>query len=157
MQKRMQLHPLSKVEIENLLCSQSVGRLGTSSPNGFPYVVPVHFVYHEEKIYIHGLTKGQKIDNLKLHPKVCFEVDHMSGLILSSKPCGVNTDYRSVIIMGEAQMVEEKEKKECILNQIVDKYTPQLSGKELPERMISITSIIEITIIECSGKYYKQE
>lgn len=155
MQKRMQLHQLNNIEIENLLRDQSVGRLGTLNLDGFPYVVPVHFVYHKGKIYIHGLTKGQKVDNIKLNPKVCFEIDHMSKLIPDIKPCGVNTAYQSVIIMGNAQFIEEKEQKEIALNQIVSKYTPQLSGKDFPERMIALTSIIEITIIECSGKYYK--
>lgn len=151
----MNQHQLNNVEIENLLQNEQVGRIGTLNANGFPYVVPVHFVYSDRRIYIHGLTKGHKIDNIKQNSKVCFEVDHMSGLILNDNPCGVNTAYESVVITGEARLIDWSKDKETILKKIVDKYTPDLSGKELPMRAVNTTSIIEITVVECTGKFFK--
>lgn len=155
MQNRMKQHQLSDAEIEALLMEQQVGRLSTLNPTGFPYTVPVHFAYHEGKIYIHGLGKGQKIDNINLCSKVCFEVDHISGLILSEKPCNVNTEYQSVIILGEAALIESHEAKEAALELIVVKYTPQLAGEKFPVNAVKATAVVEITIMEKTGKYYR--
>ncbi|WP_206610979.1 pyridoxamine 5'-phosphate oxidase family protein [Mariniphaga sediminis] len=150
----MKKHQLNSTEIKQLLWTEKVGRLATLNSDGFPYVVPVHFAFYNDKIYIHGLPKGQKVENLKSNPHVCFEVDHMSGLIMHEDPCHVNTAYQSVVIMGLAKLIEEE--KEIILNQIVNKYTPTLSGKKLPAKMINVTSVIEIKIKECTGKYYEK-
>lgn len=155
MQNRMKRQQLSDDEVGALLTNQQVGRLSTLSPTGFPYTVPVHFTHHEGKIYIHGLDKGQKIDNINLCSKVCFEIDHMSGLILSEKPCNVNTEYQSVVILGEASMIESHEAKEAALELIVAKYTPQLVGEKLPANAIKATAVIEITIPKKTGKYYR--
>lgn len=155
MQARMKEHQLSVAEIEELLKSAQVGRLGTLNANGYPYVVPVHFYFDKDVIYIHGLNKGQKIENLKANAKVSFEVDQMDGLILNDKACDVNTKYKSVIAFGKAQMVEDAELKVQALHNIVNKYTPQLGKQEYPENMLKATGIIAVTMEECSGKFYE--
>ncbi len=154
MQGRMKQHQLEIPEIETFLGEQKVGRLATLNADGAPYITPVHFVYIDNAIYIHGLCKGQKIDNIKRDAKVCFEADEMSGLILDEKPCDVNTAYRSVIISGTARLVEE-DKKITALKGIITKYTPHLSGIALPDNMLKATAVIEITIQQITGKYYK--
>jgi Predicted flavin-nucleotide-binding protein len=155
MQGRMKHHRLTNEESEKLLLEENVGRIATINPDGSPYIVPVHFVYCNGKIYIHGLIKGQKIDNINLNPNVCFEVDRMQELILSDKPCDVNTAYQSVIIIGTARLIPNEKDKEDILRQIIKKYVPALAGEELPPRMLNATSVIEIEPIERTGKYYK--
>lgn len=157
MQQRMKMHSLTKEQIEVLLLKGQVGRIATNSLEGYPYVVPVHYVYSNGKIYIHGLPKGQKIDNIVSNPKVGFEIDEMLGLQYEGveAPCDVNTEYNSVIISGSAEILTEPADKREALSKIVAKYTPHLSGKELPENMVKGTAVIEITVMECTGKYYK--
>lgn len=155
MQARMKQHQLSETEISALLSKAQVGHIGTINSEGYPYVLPVHFVYYKGKIYIHGLIQGTKIENLIANPKVGFEVDIMEGLILDDKACDVNTKYQSVVIMGQAKMVHLVDKKIEILNQVVAKYTPQLAGQQYPENMLKGTGIIEITIDSITGKFYK--
>jgi nitroimidazol reductase NimA-like FMN-containing flavoprotein (pyridoxamine 5'-phosphate oxidase superfamily) len=105
---------------------------------------------------VHGLIKGQKISNLIQNNKVGFEVDEMGAIIPDfENACDTNTAYKSVIILGSAQMVDDPALKITILNSIVAKYTPQLSHLSFPEKMMRATGIIEIQIIECTGKYYK--
>lgn len=154
MQGRMKRHQLTDEEIKELLDKETVGRIATINPDGSPYIVPVHFVYYNDKIYIHGLIKGKKIDNINSNPNVCFEIDHMQGLILSDKPCDVNTAYQSVVVTGVARLISNGEDKKCILGEIINKYVPELVGKELPLKMLNATSVIEVEIREYTGKYY---
>jgi nitroimidazol reductase NimA-like FMN-containing flavoprotein (pyridoxamine 5'-phosphate oxidase superfamily) len=153
----MKTHALAKEQIEGLLNKAQVGRIATQNPEGYPYVVPVHFVYHNGKIYIHGLPKGQKIENIINNPKVGFEIDEMLDLKYDGVEigCDVNTEFNSVIAIGNAAILKDLADKREVLNKIVDKYTPHLSGKELPEGMVLGTAVIEIATMECTGKYYK--
>jgi len=151
----MKEHPLSEKEIEELMSRAQVGRIATQNSNGFPYITPVHFVYENNTIYIHGLIKGQKVDNIANNSKVCFETDEMKGLIMNEAACDVNTEYESVIAFGNASMLEDMQKKSEVLDKIVGKYTPQLSGQTYPENMLKATGIIMIEISECTGKFYK--
>ena len=157
MQNRMKTHALTKEQIEGLLKKAQIGRIATQGPEGYPYIVPVHFVYHNGKIYIHGLPKGQKMDCIANNPKVGFEIDEMLGLLHDGVEiaCDVNTEFNSVIAKGNASILNDLKYRREVLNKIVEKYTPHLSGKELPENMVKGTAVIEITIIECTGKYYK--
>lgn len=150
----MKKYQISFLEIEEILKEQKVGRLATLNLNGYPYVTPVHFVYENNCIYIHGLSKGQKIDNIKNNSNVCFEIEEMLGLILDEKPCDVNTAYKSVIILGNAKLVEGEKKVEA-LKAVVSKYTPHLANIPFSENMLKATSVIEIEIVEATGKRYE--
>lgn len=157
MENRMKLHMLSIEQIDKLLETSKVGRIASLNAQGYPYVVPVHFVYYNGKIYFHGLPRGQKLLNISENQKVGFEIDEMIGLISEGieEPCDINTEYNSVIIIGTATILTDFHKKAEVLNKIVGKYTPHLKDKEIPENMIKGTAVIEISIQECTGKYYK--
>ncbi len=150
----MKEHPLSTEEIEKLLANNKVGHLATNNPDGFPYLVPVHFFYTDKVIYIHGLNRGQKLDNINNNSKVCFETADMEGLILDDKACDVNTKYKSIVAFGNAEIIEDEQEKIAALNGVVGKYTPQLSGQTYPPEMLIATGIIKITIKEITGKFY---
>jgi nitroimidazol reductase NimA-like FMN-containing flavoprotein (pyridoxamine 5'-phosphate oxidase superfamily) len=158
MQHRMKQNPLPYERVKEILAGQEVGRFVTVNKNGYPYAVPVHFVYYEGKIYLHGLLKGQKLDNIKGNRKVCFEVDQMHGYLKDGalNPCSVNTDYESIIILGDANIIQEFEFKQKVLDQIVQKYAPEMSHVGMSEKMVRGTAVVEIKINECTGKYYNQ-
>jgi len=157
MQLRMKEHQLSSAQINALLVKDEICRLATISEDGFPYVIAMHFVYTNNKIYMHGLPKGQKIENIKRCSKVCFEIDEMLSYLTDGveNACDVNTEYKSVVVKGNAKIIRDTELKRYVLGKIVDKYAPQFSNKELPIAMIRGTSVIEIEMQECTGKYYK--
>ena len=156
MQARMKANQLTAEQIHTILSEEQVGRLATLNDTGFPYITPVHFAYINGKIYIHGLIKGQKIENIQKNGKVCFEVERMGKLLLADQPCDVNTEYASVIILGEAHLLNEERQKIEALNAIVAKYAPTLTGKAFPANMLAATSVIEITVVECTGKFYNE-
>jgi len=156
MQGRMKQHQLTDKQIITLLNTTEVGRIATQNPDGYPYVVPVHYTVINDKIYIHGLIKGQKISNIALNNKVCFEIDSMGAILPDdTNPCDTNTEFDSVVILGTAVMIENTGLKLEVLKSIVKKYTPQLSHLEFPEKMMRATGIIEITPEHTTGKYYR--
>lgn len=156
MQGRMKQHQLTDNEINKVLQNAQVGRIATHNENGYPYIVPVHYIMHQDKIYIHGLIKGQKITNLIKDNRICFEVDEMDEIIPDiENVCDTNTKFRSIIILGKAIMVQDANLKKEVLNGIVNKYTPQLAHLDFPDKMMKATGVIEISILEMTGKYYQ--
>lgn len=157
MQHRMKENPLTKTQIDELLQLQAVGHFATNGADGFPYVTPVHFALLDGKLYFHGLPKGEKLDNIKANDKVCLETCVMKGLILpeENEPCSVNTGYESVIVKGRANILTDFESKKKALSAIINKYTPELDPKRMPEAAIKGTAVVEITPEEVTGKYYE--
>lgn len=157
MQHRMRTHQLSEYQILDVLKKEQVGTLATINEDGSPYATPMHFAYHEQKLYLHGLPAGQKIDNLRRCSRVSFTVYHMDALLLdeSGKPCDTNTAYQSVIIGGNASLLAETDAREFALGLIIDKYTPHLSDQPLPKNMVKGTAVIVIDITSMTGKYWE--
>ncbi|MDY0120968.1 MAG: pyridoxamine 5'-phosphate oxidase family protein [Sulfurimonas sp.] len=157
MRHRTKTHLLNQKQILEFLHRAEVGRMGTFSQNGFPYIVPMHFVYFDNKVYLHGLPMGEKIDNIKYNQNVCFEIDEMLSLLDKGveNPCDVNTEFNSVIMQGHAFIVDNFYEKHKALFKIIEKFTPHLLEKEIPRKMIDGTAVIRIDIVKCVGRYYK--
>lgn len=157
MQYRMKKYQLSEEQIDRLLIDLPVASLATINTDATPYVTPVHFLYFNDCIYVHGLPVGKKIDNIKANPCVSLSVYKMGNFLFDSEenPCDTNTEYESVILQGIASFVTDLDTKKMILNEIVKKYAPHLSSKTLPINMIEGTAVIKITIEQKTGKYYK--
>lgn len=81
----MSKHQLNDVQIKEILLKAPVGNIATINENGYPYVVPVHFIYHNGKVYIHGLPIGQKISNILANEKYALKLISWKVLILGKR------------------------------------------------------------------------
>jgi nitroimidazol reductase NimA-like FMN-containing flavoprotein (pyridoxamine 5'-phosphate oxidase superfamily) len=82
------LGSLSAVEIEDLLRTEVVARLGCHA-EGRTYVVPVAYAYDGDALLVQS-ADGQKVRMMRQNPLVCVEVDHIDNL----------ANWRSVIASG---------------------------------------------------------
>lgn len=157
MQHRMKTHQLTPQQADNLLHRSSVGSLATNGTDGCPYTLPVHYIYLDGKIYLHGLPKGQKLANIAADSRVSFNVYDMTGFIMDDggKICDTNTAYESVVISGTAALITDNARKKSVLDGIIAKYTPRMAGAAYPDNMLSGTAVVEITPKSITGKYYR--
>ena len=86
--------------------------------------------------------------------KICWNGRYLEKLLLSKMPCDVNTQYASVIMTGMATLLSSEDEKIKVLRKIVEKYVPALAGKAFPQNMIKTTGVIQVDVIECTGKFY---
>ncbi len=131
-------------EIERILGSTTIGRLGTIGADGYPYVTPVNFVFHQGKVYFHCAVSGEKLDNLTRDPKVCFEVDvplaYIDAAFDRKANCRLHQLFHCVIIRGEARVLPDGPEKVAALNALVTKHEPGLQlaiNEEMPAYKIS--------------------
>ena len=117
------LGELTSHEIEEILKSNVIGRIGCSSKQKV-YVVPTTYVYDGESILGHT-TEGMKINLLRENPECCFEVDVMKDL----------ANWRSVIAWGTYEEVtgEDADK---VIDKLINTIAPMMpSETSQPQRM----------------------
>lgn len=102
---------LTKDEMFEIMNTAEYGILSTVDENGFPYGVPVSFLYKDDNIYFHSALTGHKVDNMLFNNKVSFCVVKDVELI----PDDFNTKFMSVISFGEVTEVAEEEKQEIFV------------------------------------------
>ncbi|MDA8340157.1 MAG: pyridoxamine 5'-phosphate oxidase family protein [Nitrospiraceae bacterium] len=143
-----------KAVIIGLLNTCHVGRLGTIGKDGYPMVKPLNFAYHEGKIYFHTAKEGEKIEDIKRDNRVCFEVDMPIAYVkgTTANPCKAEYLYRSVIIKGRADIVEDRDERIFALRCLMKKYQPEGGYGDFPEEKLQITGIVRIDIEEMVGK-----
>ncbi len=146
---------LTELEIEPILQNAEYGILSTIGQNGYPYSVPLNFVYCDGRIYFHcALDVGSKITNMLMNPKVCFVVvGHTKPL-----PDKFSTEYESVIIFGQAENVSDS-KKQMVLEELIHKYSKgfEESGAKYIQSAASKVSVFEIRIEHITGKVRKAD
>ena len=110
---------LNAEEIEQLISSQLIGRLGCHADNR-TYVVPVSYAYDGEYIYTHTF-EGMKIDMLRKNPSVCFQVDDTHDL----------ANWRSVVCWGEFEELKDTEGKDLALKHLNARKFPLISSETM--------------------------
>ena len=150
----------SKEKIIQFLNDENTGRISSIDKDGFPQIIPMNFVFLDNTIYMHSHIKGEKIENIKRNSKVGFEVDRSLEFLPSyfSDPEDASladTLYISVVVKGEASLVEDKEEKVRALNGLMKKYQPEGQNMPMKEDMnvLDATAVIKIIPKEMNGKY----
>lgn len=63
---------LSRDESIRILKEGTSGVLALHGDDGYPYAVPISYVYDDGKLYFHGAKSGHKLDALRSYPKASF-------------------------------------------------------------------------------------
>ncbi|AJA92441.1 flavin-nucleotide-binding protein [Candidatus Nitrosopelagicus brevis] len=150
----------SKTKIIKFLNEENTGRISSIDEQGFPQIIPMNFVFLNDSVYMHSHIRGEKIENIKRNSKVGFEVDRNLEFLPSyfSDPEDASladTLYISVVIKGEALLVENNEEKVLALNGLMKKYQPEGRYKPMDKDMdvLDATAVIKIIPKEMNGKY----
>ncbi len=142
---------LSQCEIEKILNACKDGILAVIGDMGYPYTIPLNYVYCNGKIYFHCAKEGHKIDAICSNPKVSFCVVEKNDVIEEE----FTTYFRSVIAFGTARIVEEPEEKMLALMALTDKLCLNLSKTVREEACIRCKQacIVAIEVEHVTGKH----
>lgn len=141
---------LNEDEVTRILNTATSGVLSVIDEDGYPYAVPLSFVYSDGKIYFHSAKTGHKIDAVKSCGKATFCIIDKDDV----QPEKYTTFYRSVIAFGKVKIVEESAEAMLAINALGDKYYPD-HDTELQaeiEKFKSAFSIIKFDVEHLTGK-----
>lgn len=144
----------SEEECLSLLQSAPRGILSVTGENGYPYGVPMNFVYREGKIYFHCAREGHKLDAIGANDKVSFTV--------LSEPVRNEGEWwyclTSVIIFGRIAVLSDPARVDVGLRAMAAKYFPDDYDLETDlKRNASHAFILELTIDHMTGKHVREK
>jgi nitroimidazol reductase NimA-like FMN-containing flavoprotein (pyridoxamine 5'-phosphate oxidase superfamily) len=137
-------------ESEAILNNHTNGVLAVSGDDGYPYAVPLSYVYTNGRIYFHCAREGHKLDAIRRNDKVSFCVIDRDDI----KPEEITTYFQSVIVFGRARIVTDDGVKTAALEALAGKYSPGFEEKSSAsiKRDWERTCVVEIEIEHKSGK-----
>jgi nitroimidazol reductase NimA-like FMN-containing flavoprotein (pyridoxamine 5'-phosphate oxidase superfamily) len=152
-----------EILIQGVLENAEFGTLALCVENR-PYSLPLNFVEFNKNIYFHGTKKGKKIDIMKENSFASFSaVENISFLPSYFSTADENGSpathmYKSVIIDGTIEIVEDYDAKVLALSALMQKYQKEGGYKplndELYKKIISATGLYKLIPNETSAKFY---
>ena len=151
--KEMRRHKqlLNAEETAAVLNRGTSGVLALSGEDGYPYAVPLSYVFDGEKLYFHSAKAGHKLEALRRCPKASFCVIDQDQIV----PEEYTTYFRSVIAFGTIRELEEDGEKRAAIEKLARKYAPNdtLDGMNAAiERDWAPLCMLEMTIDHMTGK-----
>lgn len=122
--------------------------------DGQPFVIPTGYGRDGDNLYIHGSAASRMLRSLDRGIDVCVTVTLLDGLVLARSAFHHSMNYRSVVILGKASIVDDEEEKMRALLTISENI---IRGRwdevrtPTPSEM-KATSVMRIPLIEVSAK-----
>ena len=146
---RRKKQALNAGEITQILKRNTSGVLSVNGDDGYPYGVPLSYVYLDSKLYFHCAGAGHKLDSILKDDKVSFCVIDQDQVVGEE----YTTYFRSVIAFGRARVLEGAEKLRPLV-ELCEKYYPGHleQTRQKAEHALKNVSIVEVTIEHMTGK-----
>ena len=147
---RRKRQQLSGEESIGILQKATAGTLALLGDNGYPYAVPISYVYHEGKLYFHSALSGHKVDAIHQCDKASFCVIDQDDV----QPPKYTTFFRSVIAFGRIHIIEDEDEKLSTARMLGNRYNPNddESLKKEIEGGLSRMLMIRFDIEHLTGK-----
>lgn len=144
---------LAAEEAAALLEAGKEGVLAVNGDDGYPYAVPVNYVYLDGVIYVHTAQHGYKVEAIQANPKVCFTAVLSSTIIEAD----TTTKFESVIATGDAVLLSDDSEKQRVMEEIVRRLAPSNieGGMATLKRLLPAVGIIKINVAELTGKAHR--
>jgi len=122
--------------------------------DGQPFVIPTSYGRKDASLYIHGSAASRMLRQMKEGVPVCVTVTLLDGLVLARSVFNHSMNYRSVVVLGKATLVDDPEEKLAALRALSEHILPGRwdDSRQPNERELKATSVLRVPIEEFSAK-----
>ena len=122
--------------------------------DGQPFVIPTSYGRKDASLYIHGSAASRMLRQMKGGVAVCITVTLLDGLVLARSVFNHSMNYRSVVILGKATLVDDPQEKLATLRILSEHILPGRwdDSRQPHERELKATSVLRVPIEEFSAK-----
>jgi uncharacterized protein len=124
--------------------------------DGQPFVIPTSYGRKDASLYIHGSAASRMLRQMQTKDgaPVCITVTLLDGLVLARSVFNHSMNYRSVVILGKATLVDDPEEKLAALRILSEHILPGRwdDARQPNERELKATSVLRVPIEEFSAK-----
>jgi len=144
---------LPEEECLDILEKAPRGVLAVLGDEGYPYTVPLNFVYHEGRLYFHTAFEGHKIDAIKNYDKASFCVLYEGY----QNPGEWWYYFKSVIAFGKVRIMEDRDEINEKLRLLAMKYMPAEEIEPDMAKNAHRAGMIELSIEHVTGKRVEEK
>jgi nitroimidazol reductase NimA-like FMN-containing flavoprotein (pyridoxamine 5'-phosphate oxidase superfamily) len=122
--------------------------------DGQPFVIPTMYARVDDAIYFHGSAASRMLRGAASGVPVCITVTLADGLVLARSVFNHSMNYRSVVALGKAALVEDAKEKLAALRAFTEKILPGRwnDARQPNEKELKATSILRLALTEVSAK-----
>lgn len=119
-----------------------------------PYVIPTGYARAGDRLYIHGAQASRMLRTLRGGVEVCLTVTLVDGLVLARSAFHHSMNYRSVVVFGRAQLVDEPAEKWEALRALTEHIAPGRweQSRQPSESEMKATMVLRLPLVEASAK-----
>jgi nitroimidazol reductase NimA-like FMN-containing flavoprotein (pyridoxamine 5'-phosphate oxidase superfamily) len=122
--------------------------------DGLPVVVPTNYVRVGDKLFLHGSTASRLMRTLGSGAPFCLSVTLLDGIVFSPTATGHSVNYRSVVVMGKAEPIQDPPAKLAAMRDFVEYVLRgRWAAVRLPsEQELKGTMVLAVPLVEASAK-----
>jgi nitroimidazol reductase NimA-like FMN-containing flavoprotein (pyridoxamine 5'-phosphate oxidase superfamily) len=119
-----------------------------------PVVIPTLYGRYKDRMYIHGATTSRLLKSLQEGIEISLAVTHVDGLVLARSAFHHSMNYRSVVLFGTAELVNDPMEKIIGLKAVSDQIIPGRweEVREPNQKELKATTVLSVPINEASAK-----
>jgi hypothetical protein len=140
-------------EIYKILDEGFVCHVGFTA-EGQTFVIPTMYARIGDAVYFHGSSASRMLRGVSAGLNVCLTATLTDGLVLARSVFNHSMNYRSVVVLGNASLVDESAEKWEALHAFTEKILPGRWGdaRQPNEKELRATSILRLPLTEVSAK-----
>src|ERR1700687_889553 len=121
---------------------------------GLPFVVPTNYVRVGDKLFLHGSTASRLMMTLGSGAPFCLSVTLLDGIVFSPTATGHSVNYRSVVVMGQAEQILDPQEKLAAMRDFVEYVIRGRWAEVRPphEQELKGTMVLAVPLVEASAK-----
>jgi nitroimidazol reductase NimA-like FMN-containing flavoprotein (pyridoxamine 5'-phosphate oxidase superfamily) len=122
--------------------------------DGLPFVVPTNYVRVGDKLFLHGSMASRLMKTLSSGAPFCLSVTLLDGIVCSPTATGHSVNYRSVVVMGKAEVIEGESAKLAAMRDFVEYVIRGRWDTVRPpsEQELKGTMVLAVPLVEASAK-----
>ena len=122
--------------------------------DGQPYVIPSLHARIGDVLYLHGSAASRMMKRLAEGVQCCVTITLVDGVVLARAVFDQSINYRSVVVLGQARLVDEPTEKLVALEALTNQLVPERWEQTKPptRQQLKATSILALTLDEASAK-----
>jgi len=142
-----------RVTIDAILDEALVAHLGFAV-DGQPYVIPTLHARSGDVVYVHGSAASRMVRTLSAGTPACLTVTLLDGLVLARSAFHHSMNYRSVVVLGQARLVEGDAERVEALRAFTERLIPGRWDEVRPpsRQELKGTQVLAMDVDEASAK-----
>ncbi|NOI28689.1 pyridoxamine 5'-phosphate oxidase family protein [Vibrio coralliilyticus] len=139
--------------LEQIIDESLIAHIAINDAND-PIVIPILAWRVDEHVYIHGANNSRLLRSLKQGHQTCLTFTLFDGWVLARSAFHHSAHYRSAVVFGQFEVVEDKQEKDRLLNHFIEQIAPGRTEQVRlsSDRELAATMVLKMPLSEASVK-----